>query len=103
VLFIKGNSPSVTEIWKEEYELNLVLSLVQNNFFRLNCSVNDLCTSSAVTSGLNRETRSALDLSGFVITGKDCEMLAPMKSCLRGLALLAASISVGVLVEVFLL
>jgi hypothetical protein len=49
---------------------NSVLSLVQTNFFKLNCSFSDLRMSSAVTWGLNLDTNNALDRSGFAITGK---------------------------------
>jgi hypothetical protein len=45
-----------------------------------------------------------LDLSGFVMTGNDVELLTPMRGCLRGLTLLPAAISAGgVLVVVFFL
>jgi hypothetical protein len=36
-------------------------------------------TSSAVTSGLKRETNSALNLSGCLTTGSDGELLTPKK------------------------
>jgi hypothetical protein len=49
VLFIRGNSSSVTEIWKKAYELHLVLSLGQTNYLSVSYFFSDLCTSSALT------------------------------------------------------
>jgi hypothetical protein len=43
----------------------------------------DKYTSSAVTSGLNRETNSALVFEFFTTTGKEGELRAPMSGCLR--------------------
>jgi hypothetical protein len=37
------------------------------------------------------------------MTGSDVELLTPMRGCLRGLTLLTATISTGVLVAVFFL
>jgi hypothetical protein len=77
---------------------------VQTNFLRLNCSFNVLETSSAVTSGLKRETNSALVLSGFLMTGSDRKLLAPMQGSLQCLNFLVPGISAGgVLVAAFFL
>jgi hypothetical protein len=76
---------------------------MQTNYLKLNCSFNNLCASSAVTSGLNRETKSALEFSGFEMTSKDSELLTPLRGCLRGLTLFTAEISAEVLVADFFL
>jgi hypothetical protein len=52
--------------------LNLV-SLVQINIFRLNCSFRDISASSAVTSGLNLGMKRALKVSFSKITGKEAQ------------------------------
>jgi hypothetical protein len=64
---MSGKSSSMTETWKDAYMLNFVFSLVQTNFFQLNCSFKDFSTSSAETSGLKRETKRALDLAFCVL------------------------------------
>jgi hypothetical protein len=48
---------------------------VQTNLLRLNCSFNDFSTSAAVTSGLNLETKRALDLSLFDTMGREAEII----------------------------
>jgi hypothetical protein len=77
---------------------------VETNLLQLNCSFIVLETSSAVTSGLKRETKSVLVLSGFLMTGSDRVLLAPMQGSLRCLNFLATGSSAGgVLVAAFFL
>jgi hypothetical protein len=103
VLFIKEIS-LLLSIYETKYELRLVLSFVQTKLSRINYSFNILEPSSAVTSGLKRETNNALDLSGSLMTDSDRELLTPMQDSLRCLTFLVAGISAeGVLVAVFFL
>jgi hypothetical protein len=99
--FVRGNSSSVTEIRTEESELRFVTSLVETNhpYLRVNSSFHDLCASLAVTSWINRDSNSALDLSVVVLTGRNCELQAQMISYLPSSALLTATIPTeGVLI-----
>jgi hypothetical protein len=69
-----------------------------DQLFTLNSSFNYLCASLTVTSGLDRDTNSVLDLSVFVMTDKDRKFRASMSGCLRSVTLLTAAIPAGVLV-----
>jgi hypothetical protein len=57
VLLMRGKS-SLTDI-RNEYELNLVLSLVQTNLLRLSCSFSEFSVSEVETSGLKWKTERA--------------------------------------------
>jgi hypothetical protein len=65
-----------------------------DQLLRLNCSFNVLETS-AVTLGLKREPNSALVLSGFLMTGSDQELRAPMQGSLRYINFLVTGSSAG--------
>jgi hypothetical protein len=58
--------------------IELILSLVQTNILRLNCSFNEFSISEAETSGLKRETKRPLDFSFLETIGRFAAFLTPI-------------------------
>jgi hypothetical protein len=77
VLWIRGKSSSVTEMWNDAYELYVVLSLVQTTRDSFSCYFREFSTSLAETSGEKRETNRAFVLGLFGTTGREEEFRTP--------------------------
>ena len=69
--WIRGESPSVRETWREAYVLNLVLSFVQRNEESFNGSLGTFSTLYEGTSEERRETNKLLVLTLLETTGRN--------------------------------
>jgi hypothetical protein len=91
-----GHLQATLFIWGDHCTVHFVLNILRHNFFRLNYSLRDFSTSSAVTSGLNLETKRALDLSFIELIGKEAKFRTATRGCRRCLSVTTAGTPVVV-------